>query len=209
LRLIQTDNPEEHTELKAEHIEALGIDLKIAHDKKCDSHYDLASALIKSLRASHPDASVYYLARLRRLLIFASEDVGNANPTALTLATSAMQAVHMLGMPEARITLSQLTTYLACSPKSNKSYEAINKAIRLVKKTGSLNIPKHLKNAPTDFMKSEGNSIGYIYPHDDQNYRSLTYFPDELPKTTLYSPGKVGVEAKFTNVLSNIRPVKD
>ncbi|MDB2447418.1 replication-associated recombination protein A [bacterium] len=206
--------------LEPSHIESLGIDLKMGHDKKGDSHYDLASALIKSIRASHPDATLYYLARLieggedpmfiaRRLLISASEDIGNANPTALTMATSTMQAVHMIGMPEARITLSQLATYLACSPKSNRSYEAIGKALKTVKATGPLGIPNHLKNAPTDFLKKQGHSLGYVYPHDDPNYKNLTYLPEELKGQRFYNPGESGVEAKFKHILSTSRPTCD
>lgn len=217
LSLVKSKN--EKT-LKKSHLEELGIDLTIGHDKKGDSHYDLASALIKSIRASHPDASLYYLARLieggedpmfiaRRLLISSSEDIGNANPTALTLATSAMQAVQMIGMPEARIVLSQLTTYLASSPKSNRSYEAIGNALSTVKKTGSLPVPDHLKNAPTEFMKAQGNSKGYIYPHHDAGYRNLTYLPIPLAGSRFYHPSNIGTEAKFVNLLSANRPQKD
>lgn len=220
LDLILSMHTEDSSLVEIESIASLGIDLKLAHDKKGDSHYDLASALIKSLRASHPDASLYYLARLieggedpsfiaRRLLIFASEDVGNANPTALSLATSAMQAVKMLGMPEARITLAQITTYLACSPKSNKSYEAINKAIAHVKRSGSLSVPAHLKNAPNDFLKAQGNSNGYIYPHESANYKNLSYLPDEISGTCYYTPSASGVEAKFNRILAELRPSQD
>jgi putative ATPase len=207
--------------LSIDMIDKLGLDIHIGHDKKGDSHYDLASALIKSIRASHPDAAVYYLARLleggedpifvaRRLLIASSEDIGNANPTALTLATNAMTAVKMIGMPEARIVLSQITTYLACSPKSNRSYEAINLAIATVKKTGHLPIPAHLKNAPTDWLKKQGHSEGYQYPHDSgTSYRTMKYLPETLQRKTFYNPGSFGTEAKFKHILSELRPHND
>lgn len=207
--------------LTNEIVTQLGLDINVGHDKKGDSHYDLASALIKSIRASHPDAAVYYLARLleggedpmfvaRRLLIAASEDIGNANPTALSITTNAMTAVKMIGMPEARIVLSQATTYLACSPKSNKAYEAINQAMSTVRRTGNLQIPPHLKNAPTEWLKSQGNAAGYQYPHDSgDSYKSMEYLPDGLPIKKFYNPGKMGTEAKFHRILAELRPQVD
>lgn len=206
--------------LNESHLTSLNFDHQIGHDKKGDDHYDLASALIKSIRASHPDAATYYLARLlsggedpafiaRRLLISASEDIGNANPTALTIATSCVQTVKMLGMPEARIPLAQLTVYLSCSPKSNRSYEAIGKALETVKKYGKLPVPSHLKNAPTPFLRGQGHAVNYKYPHSDKGYKELTYLPPELQGQRFYRPGEVGVEARFNELLDQNRPIAD
>lgn len=186
------------------------------YDKHGESHYDTASALIKSIRASKPNAAVYYLARMleggedpvfiaRRIVIAASEDVGNANPTALLLATSAMQAVHMVGMPEARIILSQAVTYLAASPKSNRSYTAINDAMSDVKEFGMLEIPLHLRNAPTKLMKDMGYGKSYIYAHDDQKGAAKQqYLPDELKTKQYYRPLKVGAEAQLAKNLETL-----
>lgn len=186
------------------------------YDKQGESHFDTASALIKSIRASKPDAAVYYLARMleggedpvfiaRRIVIAASEDVGNANPTALLLATSAMQAVHMVGMPEARIILSQAVTYLAGSPKSNRAYLAIDEALADVKKTGMLEIPLNLRNAPTKLMKDMGYGQSYIYAHDDpQGASRQQYLPDQLRNRTYYRPLRVGAEAQLLKNLETI-----
>ena len=186
------------------------------YDKHGESHYDTASALIKSIRASKPDAAVYYLARMleggedpvfiaRRIVIAASEDVGNANPTALLLATSAMQAVHMVGMPEARIILSQAVTYLAASPKSNRAYMAINEAMADVKDAGMLEIPLHLRNAPTKLMKDMGYGKSYIYAHDDpKGAAKQQYLPDELKAKHYYRPLKVGAEAQLAKNLETL-----
>ncbi len=186
------------------------------YDKHGESHYDTASALIKSIRASKPDAAVYYLARMieggedpvfiaRRIVIAASEDVGNANPTALLMATSAMQAVHMVGMPEARIILSQAVTYLAASPKSNRAYLAINEAISDVKEAGMLEIPLHLRNAPTKLMKDMGYGKAYIYAHDDpKGAAKLQYLPDDLKGKHYYRPLKVGAEAQLAKNLETL-----
>lgn len=186
--------------------EAAGRKL-LLYDRDREEHYNVISALIKSLRSSDPDAALYYLARMleagedpliiaRRLLIFASEDVGNADPWALTLATSTHQAVERLGMPEARITLAQATTYLACAIKSNAAYAALNEAQALVERTGSLPVPMHLRNAPTRLMKQEGYGKGYHYAHDAEDHfvpdRNL---PDELGDVALYRPGEQGAEA--------------
>ncbi|MEK6481872.1 replication-associated recombination protein A [Catalinimonas sp. 4WD22] len=171
------------------------------YDKKGEQHYDIISAFIKSIRGSDPNAAVYYLARMieggedakfiaRRLLILASEDVGNANPTALVLATNCFQAVNMVGYPEAEIILSQCTTYLASSPKSNASYMAIKQAKSLVKNTGDLAIPMHIRNAPTQMMKEEGYGKGYQYAHDyPGNFVQQEFLPDEIGNTKFYDPG--------------------
>lgn len=172
------------------------------YDKTGDMHYDVISAFIKSIRGSDPNASVYYLARMieggedikfiaRRLVILASEDIGNANPTALVIATNAFQAVTMIGYPEGRIILSQAVTYLASSPKSNAAYMAINQAQRLVQKTGDLSVPLPIRNAPTKLMKEEGYGKGYQYSHDfPGNFVQQEFLPEEIKGTKLYDPGK-------------------
>lgn len=171
------------------------------YDKSGEQHYDIISAFIKSVRGSDPNAAVYYLARMieggedvkfiaRRLVILASEDIGNANPNALLLATSCFQAVTMIGYPEARIILSQCTTYLASSPKSNAAYMAINNAMSIVSKTGDLAVPMHIRNAPTKLMKNLGYNKGYEYSHDyEGNFSAQEYLPDEIRGAKLYNPG--------------------
>ncbi len=170
------------------------------YDKGGEMHYDVISAFIKSVRGSDPNAAVYYLARMieggedpkfiaRRLLILASEDIGNANPNALLLATSCFQAVNMVGMPEGRIILSQTTTYLACSPKSNAAYLAIGKARDLVQKTGDLPVPLSLRNAPSKLMKEAGYGKDYQYAHDfPGHFVEQEYMPDKVKGITLYEP---------------------
>lgn len=191
--------------------------LNLQYDKQGDLHYDVISAFIKSIRASQPDAAVYYLARMlesgedpvfvaRRIVIAASEDIGNANPTALLVATAAMQAVHMVGMPEARIMLGQATTYLAASPKSNRSYLAINAALEDVRKTGSLEVPLHLRNAPTQLMKEVGYGKNYVYAHDDQvGAMRQAYLPDQLKGRRYYEPIEVGAEATLKKHLEHLK----
>lgn len=173
----------------------------IAYDKSGEMHYDIISAFIKSICGSDPNAATYWLARMieggedvrfiaRRLVILASEDIGNANPTALVLATSCFQAVDMIGHPEARIILSQCTIYLACSPKSNASYMAIEEALALVREKGDLPVPLHLRNAPTKLMKQLGYGKEYHYPHNyENNFNTQDYLPEELKNSTLYNPG--------------------
>ncbi|WPP53725.1 replication-associated recombination protein A [Catalinimonas niigatensis] len=171
------------------------------YDKAGEQHYDIISAFIKSIRGSDPNAAVYYLARMieggedakfiaRRLLILASEDIGNANPTALVLATNCFQAVSFIGYPEAEIILSQCVTYLASSPKSNASYAAIKQAKALVKNTGDLAVPMHIRNAPTRLMQDEGYGKGYKYAHNyDGNFVSQEFLPEEIKNTKFYEPG--------------------
>tara|TARA_A200000159_G_scaffold162122_1_gene185353 strand:+ start:496 stop:1773 length:1278 start_codon:yes stop_codon:yes gene_type:complete len=174
----------------------------ILFDKNGDFHYDVVSAFIKSIRGSDPNATVYWLARMidsgedvkfiaRRMLILASEDVGIANPTALVLANSTFQAVSSVGYPEARILLSECAIYLATSPKSNTAYKAINEASEKIKVTGNLQVPLHLRNAPTELMNELGYGEGYKYSHDFQNqFTTQEYLPDEITGTKLYEPGK-------------------
>ncbi|MDW3195723.1 MAG: replication-associated recombination protein A [Cytophagales bacterium] len=174
----------------------------ILYDKQGEMHYDIISAFIKSIRGSDPNAAVYYLARMieggedvkfiaRRLVILASEDIGNANPTALVMATSCFQAVNLIGYPESRIILSQCTTYLASSPKSNASYMAIGAAQKAVKEQGDLPVPMAIRNAPTKLMKDSGYGQGYKYAHDHPgNFAAMEFLPDELSNTKFYDPGK-------------------
>lgn len=174
----------------------------VLFDKDGDQHYDIISAFIKSIRGSDPNASVYWLARLieggedvkfiaRRLLILASEDIGNANPTALVLANNTYQAVAAIGYPEARIILSQCVIYLATSPKSNTSYMAIGKAQQMVLDTGSLQVPLPLRNAASKLMKDLDYGKGYQYAHDhDMNFAEQEFLPQEISQTKLYEPGQ-------------------
>ena len=178
------------------------------YDKTGEQHYDIISAFIKSMRGSDPNAAVYWLARMldggediefiaRRMLILASEDIGLANPNALLMATTTMDAIRMIGMPEARIILSQCAIYLATSPKSNASYKAIGKAYELIKQTGSLPVPLHLRNAPTKLMQQLNYGSGYQYAHDFQgNFVQQDNLPKEVDGTILYEPGSNPTEEK-------------
>ena len=171
------------------------------YDKGGEQHYDIISAFIKSIRGSDPNAAVYWLARMleggeeikfiaRRLVILASEDIGNANPTALVMAQSCFEAVHTIGMPEARILLSQCAIYLASSPKSNSSYQAISKAQKLVSETGDLAVPLPLRNAPTELMKDLEYGKDYAYAHDyDGNFVDMEFMPEQLSGHKLYMAG--------------------
>jgi putative ATPase len=185
------------------------------YDKNGEQHYDIISAFIKSLRGSDPNAAMYYLARMlkagedpkfiaRRMLILASEDIGNANPTALVIANNCFQALSVIGMPEGRIILAQTVTYLATSAKSNASYMAIEDALELVDKTGDLPVPLHLRNAPTKLMKEIGYGDNYKYAHhfDVGDASALQeFFPDALANTKLYEPGNNAREKELRNFL--------
>ncbi len=183
------------------------------YDKTGEQHYDIISAFIKSMRGSDPNAAVYWLARMldggediefiaRRMVILASEDVGLANPNALLLATTTMDAIRMIGMPEARIMLSQCAIYLATSPKSNASYVAIDKALALVRETGSLPVPLHLRNAPTKLMKDLNYGSGYQYAHDfPGNFVAQPHLPTEIAGKILYEPGKNPAEERVLAML--------
>ena len=172
------------------------------YDKNGEQHYDMVSAFIKSMRGSDPNAAVYWLSRMiaggedvkfiaRRMLIFASEDIGNANPNAFLLANACFDAVTKIGYPESRIILSQCAIYLASSPKSNASYEAINQGLALVEKTGNLPVPLHLRNAPTKFMKDLSYGKDYQYAHKgENNFIEQEYLPDAIKNTTLFQPQK-------------------
>lgn len=183
------------------------------YDKKGEQHYDIISAFIKSLRGSDPNAAVYWLARMieggeevkfiaRRMIIFASEDIGNANPTALVLATNCFQAVNVIGFPESRIILSQCAIYLAASVKSNASYGAINEAQELVRKYGDLPVPMSIRNAPTGLMKNLGYGEGYRYAHGyENNFTEMEFLPDKIKGTKIYDPGRNAREDEFRKFL--------
>ena len=185
------------------------------YDKGGEKHYDIISAFIKSIRGSDPNAAVYWLARMleggeeikfiaRRLVILASEDIGNANPTALVLAQSCFEAVHTIGMPEARILLSQCAIYLASSPKSNSSYEAILKAQKLVSETGDLTVPLPLRNAPTELMKELDYGKDYNYAHHyDGNFVDMEFMPEQLLGHKLYIPGNNPRENEMKSFLES------
>ena len=172
------------------------------YDKNGEMHYDIISAFIKSVRGSDPDAAVYWLARMlaggedikfiaRRLVILASEDIGLANPNALLMATNCFQAVNMIGMPEARIILSETTIYLAASPKSNSAYAAINEALQTVQRTGNMAVPLHLRNAPTSLMKDLGYGENYKYAHNyKDHFVRENYLPEDLETPHFYQPGE-------------------
>lgn len=187
----------------------------VLYDKTGEQHYDIISAFIKSIRGSDPNGAVYWLARMieggedvkfiaRRLVILASEDIGNANPTALIMANNTFQAVNTIGYPEARIILGQCAIYLATSPKSNASYVAINSAIEAVKTTGDLSVPLHLRNAPSKLMKELGYGENYQYAHDfDQNFIVQEFLPDALKNTAFYKPGNNPRENSTKEFLKN------
>jgi len=185
------------------------------YDKDGEQHYDIVSAMIKSIRGSDPDAAIYWLARMleggedpkfiaRRLVISASEDIGLANPNALLLANACFQSINVVGMPEGRLILSETAIYLATSPKSNASYLAIGKAQALVRETGNLPVPLHLRNAPTKLMKELGYKKDYKYSHDyPGNFVEQQYLPDEIKNTRLYIPQANAQEAKIWERMKN------
>lgn len=190
---------------------------KIAlYDKSGEQHYDIISAFIKSMRGSDPNGAVYWLARMveggedvkfiaRRMIIFASEDIGNANPNALLLANSTFEAVNIIGYPEARIILSQCANYLASSPKSNASYMAIEDALSAVQKYGDLPVPLHIRNAPTTLMKNLAYGKGYKYSHSfENNFSEQEYLPDKISGTKFYNPGNNPRENELRNYLKKL-----
>jgi putative ATPase len=185
------------------------------YDKQGEQHYDIISAFIKSIRGSDPNAAVYWLARMmeggedvkfiaRRMVILASEDIGNANPTALVLANASFDSVTRIGWPEARIILSQCAVYLASSAKSNASYLAIDKALALVRQTGDLPVPMHIRNAPTGLMKNLGYGKGYQYAHDyDNNFARQEFLPDSISGTVFFAPGNNAREEEMRRFLKD------
>ncbi|WP_367327724.1 replication-associated recombination protein A [Lentimicrobium sp.] len=186
------------------------------YDKKGEMHYDIISAFIKSMRGSDPNAAVYWLARMiesgedpkfiaRRMLILASEDIGNANPNALLLANTCFDAVHKTGYPECRIILSQCAVYLACSPKSNASYMAIEEALAAVRNKGDLPVPLPIRNAPTGLMKNLGYGADYRYAHSyEGNFAEMEFLPEKLSGTRFYDPGKNPREEEIRKYLKNL-----
>ena len=191
------------------------------YDRSGEEHYNMVSAFIKSMRGSDPDAALYWCFRMidggedprfvfRRMMIFASEDIGNADPRALTLAVSASEAFDRLGMPEGRIPLGQCVTYLASAPKSNRSYVATGKAIEAVKRQVKISVPLHLRNAPTELMKGLGYSEGYQYPHDTESgyVPGVQYLPDELKGEVFYEPSEHGAERVIKERLEHWRGKK-
>lgn len=208
LELVATHQPLESSELSKSFIITDELVMNVAqkkialYDKKGEQHYDIISAFIKSVKGSDPNGAVYWLARMidggedvkfiaRRMVVLASEDIGNANPNALLLATNTFQAVHVIGYPEARIILAQCAIYLAGSPKSNASYLAIGEAQEMVKKYGDLPVPLHIRNAPTKLMKDLDYGKEYKYAHNfDKNFANQEYLPDKIKGTKLYEPGK-------------------
>ena len=188
----------------------------MAYDKEGEIHYDIVSAFIKSIRGSDPDAAIYWLARMieggedpafiaRRLVISASEDIGLANPNALLLANAAFDAVMKIGWPEGRIPLAEATVYLASSPKSNSAYKAINQALELVRNTGNLPVPLHLRNAPTKLMKELGYGENYKYAHDYENhFVEQQFLPDDLQKTRIWQPQPNAQEQKLKEHLNKL-----
>ncbi|MGE0631322.1 MAG: replication-associated recombination protein A [Pseudobdellovibrionaceae bacterium] len=189
----------------------------LRYDKSADEHYDCISAFIKSIRGSDPDAALYYLARMikggedpvfiaRRLVVLASEDIGNADPRALSLAVAGLQAVELVGWPEGRINLAQVVTYLASAPKSNRSYMALNKAQEIVEQTGTLPVPLALRSAKTKTMKELGYGKGYLYSHEgERGYLPQQFLPDQIKDIKLYEPTDHGFEKNITQYLAWLR----
>ena len=216
LEMVVQSQREDPVVITNEIVESLAQTSIARYDKSGDQHYDIASALIKSIRGSDPNAAVYWLARMieggedvkfiaRRLLILASEDIGNANPTALLVANNCFQAVSVIGYPESRIILSQCVIYLASSAKSNASYEAINLAQSLVQKTGNLSVPLSIRNAPTKLMKELGYGADYAYAHNyEGNFVPHEFLPPEIEGTSFYKPGNNPRESKLKTYLQSL-----
>ena len=213
LELSVTALQEGINEITNEQVQQVAQQRSAMYDKSGEMHYDVISAFIKSLRGSDPNAAVYYLARMieggedpkfiaRRMIILASEDIGNANPNALLLATTTFQAVQLIGWPESRIILSQCATYLAASPKSNAAYMAINEAQDLVRATGDLPVPLPIRNAPTGLMKKLNYGTGYLYAHDyPGNFVEQEFMPEAIAGTKIYDPGDNATERRLREYL--------
>jgi putative ATPase len=215
LELVASSFLEGENEITNELVQNVVQHKMALYDKDGEQHYDIISAFIKSMRGSDPNAAVYWMARMieggedpkfiaRRMVILASEDIGNANPNALLLATTTFQAVEMIGWPESRIILSQCVTYLASSPKSNAAYKAINDAQTLINRTGDLPVPLPIRNAPTGLMKKLNYGKGYKYAHDyPGNFVDQEFLPDAIQGTKLYNPGNNATEARLRDYLRN------
>lgn len=201
LELVVNNDPSAEIEITNQKVQTVIQQNLSMYDKKGEMHYDIISAFIKSMRGSDPNAAVYWLARMieggedpvviaRRILIFASEDIGNANPNALLLANACFDAVNKIGYPECRIVLSQAVVYMATSVKSNSTYKAIGNALEMVRRTGDLSVPLHIRNAPTKLMKDIGYGADYKYAHDYQgNFVDQEFLPNEIKGTKFYEPG--------------------
>ena len=210
---LVTDNLKDNEVITNEIVMQIAQQRIALYDKKGEQHYDIISAFIKSMRGSDPNGAVYWLARMieggedvkfiaRRMLIFASEDIGNANPNALLLATNTFEAVNMIGYPEGRIILSQCAVYLATSVKSNAAYMAINEALSAVKQHGDLPVPLKLRNAPTNLMKNLNYGKDYKYAHSyENNFAALEFLPDKITGTTFYNPQQNTREEEIRNFL--------
>jgi putative ATPase len=197
-------------------VQEIALEKIAMYDKGGEMHYDIISAFIKSMRGSDPNAAIYYLARMvaggedplfiaRRMVIFASEDIGNANPTALVIANQCFDACNKIGYPECRIVLAQAVTYLASSPKSNASYMAIEEALAMVRKTGDLPVPLNIRNAPTKLMKELGYGKGYDYDHShQQNFAGQELLPEQIRGTKFYEPGNNSRENEIRIFLRNL-----
>lgn len=213
LELVVTCSEEKNIIINNSLVTRMAQEKEAFYDKSGEQHYDIISAFIKSMRGSDPNAAVYWLARMldggedilfiaRRMVILASEDIGNANPNALLLATNCFQAISMIGMPEARIILSQTAVYLACSAKSNASYLAINAAMEAARKSGYLPVPLHLRNAPTQLMKELAYGKNYQYAHAHEgNFVDLEFLPEAISGTVFYMPGENPREQEFRKIL--------
>jgi putative ATPase len=191
----------------------------VLYDKQADAHYDIVSAFIKSLRGSDPDAALYYLAVMltggedpkfiaRRMIIFASEDIGNADPRALEIAIAVSRAVEFVGLPECRINLAHGVTYLGCAPKSNASYMGIESALREVEEHGAQAPPAFLRSTGYSGAKSLGHGVGYRYPHDDGGYNAQRYLPEALAGSEFYQPADNGFEARIKEFLGRLRTLR-
>jgi putative ATPase len=213
--LVVNASDEDQIEITNDRVFELVQQNTVLYDKSGEQHYDIVSAFIKSIRGSDPNGAVYWLARMieggedvkfiaRRMLILSSEDIGNANPTAFIMANNTFQAVATIGYPESRIILSQCAVYLATSPKSNASYMAIGTAQQLVKQTGDLPVPIHLRNAPTKLMKELGYGDEYKYSHEyANNFAEQEFLPDAIKETVLYNPGNNSRENATREFLKN------
>jgi len=216
LELLVQSNGEPGLELTDEYVSSQLKAMPLHYDKSGEQHYDIASALIKSIRGSDPNASVYWLARMiesgedlkfiaRRLVILAAEDIGLAQPTALVMAQTTFEAVTSIGYPESRIILSQCVLYLATSPKSNSAYQAINDAQELVRKTGDLPVPMALRNAPTKLMKELGYGKEYDYAHNHTNsFARMDFMPEEIKGTQLYTPRENSKEQQIDQQMKKL-----
>ncbi len=220
LNLLEAAAADAGGEITAEVVDRVRHTVGVRHDRAGDQHYDVISAFIKSMRGSDPDATLYYLARMiaggenprfimRRLVIFAAEDVSNADPRALQVAVAAAQGFEQVGMPEGQLLMAHAATFLATAPKSNRSYMGLKAALKDVQETGSLEVPHHIRNAPTGLMASMGYGQGYQYPHSAGGYVEEDYLPEKLQGRRYYEPTDNGYEARLKQWLDEVRKGDD